>query len=585
MADVSSEPDAAATGEAAQAGWRAGMPGLDQSLSEARLAGLLTEVQDRVQEILLGSRSRTDALLEAVLAVSSGLELAATLRQIVQAAITLVDAKYGALGVLGPGGMLTQFVHIGVDDETRELIGPLPTGRGVLGVVIEEAKPLRLDDISRHPMSVGFPPNHPPMRTFLGVPVRARDEVFGRLYLTEKNNGEPFNQDDQVVLQALAGAAGVAIDNARLYEASQRRQQWLEATGEVTAELLAGTDAREALHLIAHRALELTSADYTLIALPANPEMAAQDVTELMVAVCVGLDSAEMTGQLVPVAGSTMGAVFADHLPRNVSALAFDLSAEFGPALALPLGTGEQISGVLLTVRLPGSPVFDEQELNLVSTFADQAALALQRAETQLAQRELEVLADRDRIARDLHDHVIQRLFAIGLGLQSTHRREKSPQQAARLDDHIDQLHEVIQEIRTAIFDLQAGPAETPQLRAALHELITEITADSPIRTTVRMSGPLDVVPVPLAQHAQAVVREAVSNAVRHSHGREVVITVSVADDLVIDVSDDGIGLPETVAKSGLHNLAQRAADCGGRCTVTRSASGGTTLIWSAPLP
>ncbi|MEP6561831.1 MAG: GAF domain-containing sensor histidine kinase [Nakamurella sp.] len=558
---------------------------MDQSLSEARLAGLLTEVQQRVQEILVDSRGRTEALLEAVLAVSSGLELDATLRQIVQAAITLVDAKYGALGVLGPGGMLTQFVHIGIDDDMRKLIGPLPTGHGVLGVVIEEAKPLRLEDISAHPMSIGFPANHPPMRTFLGVPVRARDEVFGRLYLTEKNNGEAFNHDDEIVLQALAGAAGVAIDNARLYEAARRRQHWLEATGEVTAELLAGTDAREALHLIAHRALELTQADYTLIALPADPASAPQDVTELIVAVCVGLASDQMTGQLVPITGSTMGAVFADHLPRNVAQLAFGLSAESGPALALPLGGGESISGVLLTVRLPGSQGFDEQELQLVSTFADQAALALQRAQTQLAQRQLEVLADRDRIGRDLHDHVIQRLFAIGLGLQRTHRREKSAQQAARLDDHIDQLHEVIQEIRTAIFDLQAGPAETPQLRTALHRLITELTAESPMRTTARISGPLDILPATLAQHAQAVVREAVSNAVRHSQGSEVVITVSVADDLVIDVSDDGIGVPDTVARSGLHNLAQRAADSGGSFTVARRSGGGTKIVWSAPLP
>ncbi|MET0863003.1 MAG: GAF domain-containing protein [Nakamurella sp.] len=558
---------------------------MDQSLSESRLAELLTEVQGRVQDILAGSRARTDALLEAVLAVSSGLELDATLRQIVQAAITLVDAKYGALGVLGPGGMLSQFVHIGINDETRKQIGPLPTGHGVLGVVIEQAKPLRLEDLSQHPMSVGFPPNHPPMRTFLGVPVRARDEVFGRLYLTEKNNGEDFNADDEIVVQALAGAAGVAIDNARLYEAARRRQHWLEATGEVTAELLAGTDAREALHLIAHRALELTRADFTLIALPADPDMAPEQVSELMVAVCVGLDSAEMTGQLVPVAGSTMGAVYADHLPRNVSHLAFGLAEQFGPALAMPLGSGESISGVLLTVRLAGSAMFDEQELQLVSTFADQAALALQRAETQLAQRELEVLADRERIARDLHDHVIQRLFAIGLGLQSTHRREKSPQQAVRLDDHIDQLHEVIQEIRTAIFDLQAGPPQTPQVRATLHELITELTGESPMRTTVRMSGPLDILPAGLVQHAQAVVREAVSNAVRHSRGREVIITVSVGDDLVIDVSDDGIGVPDTVARSGLHNLAQRAAESGGNFTVARRAEGGSKLVWSAPLP
>lgn len=565
--------------------WRQGLPHVGESVSQDRLGELLVEVQDRVESIVAGTRERMDALLDAVLAVSLGLDLGTTLRQIVQAAIDLVDARYGALGVLGEGGMLSQFVHVGIDDPTRELIGPLPTGHGVLGVVIEENKPLRLEDLSQHPMSIGFPPHHPPMRTFLGVPVRARDETFGRLYLTEKNGGKEFTRDDEVVVQALAGAAGVAIDNARLYEAARSRQAWLEATAEVTAELLGGTDPDEALHLIARHARELTGADHTIIALPDDPAAGAERSTMLTIAVSVGLDSNQIIGRRIPVSGSTMGAVFTDHLPRNVRKLDFDLTDEFGPALVLPLGGGENLSGVLLTVRLPGSPGFNEHELQLVSTFADQAALALQRAETQLAQRELEVLADRDRIARDLHDHVIQRLFAIGLGMQSTHRREKSPQQAARLNDHIDQLHDVIQEIRTAIFDLQTDPADTPRLRSVLHEIITELTADVPLRTVVRMSGPLDVLPAELAHDAQAVVREAVSNAVRHAKAADLTVTVSVEDDLVIDVTDNGVGVPDTIARSGLHNLSQRAADAGGSCTVTRPAEGGTRLVWTAPLP
>ncbi len=565
--------------------WRQGLPHVGESLSQDRLGELLVEVQDRVESIVAGTRERMDALLDAVLAVSLGLDLDTTLRQIVQAAIDLVDARYGALGVLGEGGMLSQFVNVGIDDPTRELIGPLPTGHGVLGVVIEENKPLRLEDLSQHPMSIGFPPYHPPMRTFLGVPVRARDETFGRLYLTEKNGGKEFTRDDEVVVQALAGAAGVAIDNARLYEAARSRQAWLEATAEVTAELLGGTDPDEALHLIARHARELTRADHTIIALPDDPAAGAERTTMLTIAVSVGLDSNQIIGRRIPVSGSTMGAVFTDHLPRNVRKLDFDLTDEFGPALVLPLGGGENLSGVLLTVRVPGSPGFNEHELQLVSTFADQAALALQRAETQLAQRELEVLADRDRIARDLHDHVIQRLFAIGLGMQSTHRREKSPQQAARLNDHIDQLHDVIQEIRTAIFDLQTDPADTPRLRSVLHEIITELTADVPLRTVVRMSGPLDVLPAELAHDAQAVVREAVSNAVRHAKAADLTVTVSVEDDLVIDVTDNGVGVPDTIARSGLHNLSQRAADAGGSCTVTRPAEGGTRLVWTAPLP
>jgi signal transduction histidine kinase len=427
------------------------------------------------------------------------------------------------------------------------------------------------------------------MRTFLGVPIRARGEVFGRLYLTEKNSGPGFTQDDEVVVQALAGAAGIAVDNARLYEEARRRQRWLEATGEVTAELLGASDPTEVLRLIANRARELTGADYTLIAVPHDPatEVPPSEIAELTVAVCAGLDADTVTGRKIPIVGSTSGAVFADHVPRSVPSLAFGLAdgvgVEFGPALALPLGAGESISGVLLAVRAPGSAGFDEHQLQVVSLFADQAALALQRAESQSARQELEVLADRDRIARDLHDHVIQRLFAIGLAMQGTHRRATSPAVAGRLAEHIDQLHNVIQDIRTAIFDLHAGPSHTPRLRTTLHEAITELTADASLRTAVRMSGPVDVVPTHLAEHAVAVVREAVSNAVRHAHAHELVVTISVDDNLVIDVTDNGVGIPDTVARSGLHN--QRAADTGGSWALERPEDGGTRLLWTAPLP
>ncbi len=567
------------------AAWRAERQSVGETLSQTRLRELLTEVQERIEDIVGNTRDRMDALLDAVMAVSSGLELDATLRQIVQAAIELVDARYGALGVLGEGGMLSQFVHVGIDDTTRDLIGPLPTGHGVLGVVIEDNKPLRLEDLSQHPQSVGFPANHPPMSTFLGVPVRARGDVFGRLYLTEKKTGLGFTDEDEIVVHALAGAAGIAIDNARLYEDARRRQLWLEATGEVTAKLLGGSDTDEALNLIASRALELTGADCTLIALPRDPEAALEDISELTVAMCVGVGADAINGTTIPILGSTTGSVFVDHVPRNVPGLAFDIAEQFGPALALPLGNDESIAGVLLTVRTAGSAPFDEHELQLVSTFADQAALALQRAENQSARRELEVLADRDRIARDLHDHVIQRLFAIGLAMQGTHRRAKSPILAARLTEHLDQLHDVIQEIRTAIFDLQAGPAETAHLRATLHDVINELTADTPLRTTVRMSGPLDVIPPELAQHVVAVVREAVSNVVRHAAASELMVTVSVDDDVVIDVSDNGRGMPDTTARSGLHNLSRRAAESSGSCTITPREHGGTRVLWSAPLP
>lgn len=566
-----------------------GRAAVSETLSQLRLRALLVEVQERVGEII-ESRDQLDGLLEAVVAVSSGLDLDQTLRRIVEAAMALVDARYGALGVLGADGRLVEFVNSGIDDATRERIGDLPTGRGVLGVVIDEAKPLRLDELSQHPSSVGFPANHPPMRTFLGVPVHARGHVFGRLYLTEKHNGQRFTEDDEVVLQALAGAAGIAIDNARLYEEARRRQRWLEASGEVTAGLLSGIDVDDALRLIANRALELTAADYTLIALHDDPDVDPGEVGELTVRVCAGLQPDTVTGRAIPVAGSTSGEVFRDQVPRAVPDLAYDvadgLDVEFGPALALPMGNADAIAGVLLTVRAPGSPAFDEAQMQIVSSFADQAALALRHAQAQTATRELEVLADRDRIARDLHDHVIQRLFAVGLAMQSTHRRAKNPVVAQRLGEHIDQLHEVIQDIRTAIFDLQNAAIERRGLRTTLHETITELTQDSAVRTTVRMAGSLDELPVGLAEDVEAVVREAVSNAVRHSRGDELGVIVCAEEaELTVEVTDNGAGIPEVpTRRGGLLNLDKRASDHGGCLTVERPATGGTRLLWAVPV-
>lgn len=579
--------------ESAAAEWKdasaATTSGAPRTLSQTRRPQSPDGVNERIEDMLDSDRSRMGALLEAVLAVSAGLELDATLRQIVHAATDLVGAQYGALGVLGEKGMLSEFVYTGINDATRDLIGPLPTGHGVLGVVIEEAKPLRLAQLSGHPAAVGFPAHHPTMNTFLGVPVRARGETFGRLYLTEKHNGQPFTDDDEVVVHALAAAAGVAIDNAQLYEDVRRRQRWLEASAEITVELLDGTDPVEALRLIAGRAMELTAADYTLIALPDDANESPATSTELTVAVCVGMGADNITGRKIPVSGSTTGAVFTDHVPRNVDKLALELAEglgiEFGPALALPLGTGQVTSGVLLAVRATGSTTFDEHQLQVAALFADQAALALQYTQSQKARRELEMLADRDRIARDLHDHVIQRLFAIGLAMQNTHRRSKSPEIAERLTENIDQLQEVIQDIRAAIFDLHTEPADTPKLRAVLGKAISELTEEAPLRTVTRMTGPLEVVPARLAQHAEAVVREAVSNAVRHAHARQVTITISVDDNLTIDVADDGIGIPATPARSGLRNLSHRASESGGTCAVEQNPGGGTHVVWSAPLP
>ena len=562
---------------------------LRETLSQLRLRELLREVQDRVEQ-LVGARDQMDGLLDAMLSVASGLELDATLRRIVHAAVKLVNCRYGALGVLNPDREgFANLVYEGIDEQTRERIGDLPAGRGLLGLLIRHPEPIRLDELSRHPDSSGFPAHHPPMRSFLGVPVRARDEVFGNLYLTEKKGGQPFTEDDEVVVRALAGAAGIAVENARLYEESQLRQRWQEATSEIRAELLGATDPTDVLHVIANRALALTGADYTFLAQPDDPELPAEEVTGLVISVCGGWDSEAMAGREIPVEGSTCGAAFTDAQPRRVQRLRYGPTAalpeERGPALVLPLrASADTVLGVLAAVRKEGEDPFGADQVPFAAAFADQAALALQLANDQHRLNELRVLSDRDRIARDLHDHVIQRLFALGLALQSTHQRARSPEIQQRLADLVGDVQSIVADIRTAIFDLHGGLRGTTQLRKRLQDVIADLTDDTDLRTTVRISGPVGVVSPALGEHAEAVLREALSNAVRHAQASTVVVTISVADHLAVEVVDDGIGIPDTVAHSGLHNLRERATEAGGTFNVARNDQGGTRLFWSAPL-
>jgi signal transduction histidine kinase len=554
--------------------------------SQLRPRELLREAQDRVEQ-LVDARDKMDGLLEAMIAVGSGIELDATLRRIVHATIELVDCRYGALGVLNPDREgLAEFVYEGIDEETRREIGDLPTGHGLLGLLIQQPKPLRLDDLSQHPASAGFPAAHPPMNSFLGVPVRVRNEVFGNLYLTEKKGGQPFTDDDEVVVLALAAAAGIAVENARLYEESRLRQRWQEATSEIRAELLGAADAIDVLHLIANRALALTGADYTFLAQPDDPELPAADVTSLVITVCAGLDVDDLTGRAIPVEGSSCGAVFRDAYPRHVSSLNYDLSAElFGPALVLPLRvSADTVSGVLVALRAVGKDFFEASQLPLVAAFAEEAALALQLADDKQQLNEMRVLGDRDRIARDLHDHVIQRLFAHGLALQSTHQRTRSPEIQMRLADMVEDVQSIVVEIRTAIFDLHGGLQGSSQLRKGMQDIIAELTGETSLRTTIRMSGPIGVVSPGLGEHAEAVLREALSNAIRHAHAATVAISISVGDDLTIEVIDDGVGIPDTIARSGLHNLRGRAEEVGGMFSVAQADGGGTRLFWSAPV-
>ncbi|OZG29544.1 histidine kinase [Williamsia sp. 1138] len=560
----------------------------DRDVRESRLSELLEEAQDRVEQIT-EARAHTDGLIKAMLVVTADLDLESTLRSIVTSAVTLVDAQYGALGVRGAGHDLSAFIHQGIDDETRLKIGPLPTGRGVLGLLIDQPKLVRLDDLSQHPDSVGFPPHHPPMTTFLGTPIRVRNEIFGNLYLTQKNGGASFTEDDELVIQALASAAAIAIDNARLYKESQTRLAWIEATRDIRTELLSGADIASVLSMIARRALVLTDADVVFIAQPDNPQTPVEHVHQLVISVAEGEDAAELLDRTVPIEGSTSGAAFVHrtaYVRDNLEYAPTGSYAEhFGPALVVPLSTAETISGVLVTVRRSGRHSFTDELLGMVSNFADQGALALAMAEAIRRKRELEVFADRDRIARDLHDHVIQRIFAAGLSLQGTLQRTQSPELRGRLTETVNNLQDIVQEIRTTIFDLQSDDSSSLNLRQGVHEIVDQQLGEAPIKAYVRMSGPLSAVEPVLAEHVLAVVRECVSNVVRHAHARTLTLSIAVGDEVVVDVVDDGVGLPVEISPSGLANLRRRARDLGGDVTLSAGESGvGLSVRWVVPL-
>ncbi|MFL6141462.1 MAG: GAF domain-containing protein [Labedaea sp.] len=557
------------------------------SLAGLRLDELLSEVQDRLTEIA-ATRDRMQGLLDAVLAVGAGLELESTLLRIIQTAVELVDARYGALGVLNDDGGLARFVHVGIDPEVRARMGHLPTGKGLLGLLIERPVPIRLADLAEHPASVGFPPGHPPMRSFLGVPIRVRDAVFGNLYLAEKTTAAEFTADDEVVLQALAAAAGVAVENARLFEETRMRERWQRASAEVNATLLGGASGDEAMRLIVARVRELSASHCVLIML-----VGGEQGSRLVVRAAAGESCEDLVGSTIAGTESALAGVVAAGTPALIADLAGvpdGLSigtGAYGPALAVPLGAAGRVSGVLLALRRKGGTPFDEERVSLLTSFADQTALALELADKQRAQRQLDLLADRDRIANDLHDHVIQRLFATGMRLQGGLRRITDPEARRRVATSVQDLDQTVQEIRTTIFDLHTSEDSSGvSLRRRLLDTVAELAADNAVSPSVRIDGAVDtlVQDQQVVEHAVAVLREAVSNALRHAEANEIVVTVEAGDNLIIDVADDGIGIPAGTARSGLLNIERRAAKCGGTATVGPGPHGGTRVTWRAPL-
>jgi signal transduction histidine kinase len=559
----------------------------DSAFAALGRPSLVTSIHTQLEE-LLTARDQMERLLRVIVGLASDLDLDATLYRIVTAAMELTGAGYGAVGVLGADGTLMSFLHCGMDEATSARIGHLPVGKGVLGVLLDQPQPLRLDDLSTHPAAVGFPEHHPPMRALLGVPITIRQNVFGSLYLTEPTAREAFTESDEVVARALASAAAVAIDNARLYERSRATATWMQASRLMTAALTDADPEVQPLRLIAERACELAGAEQAIVLVPVVSDEAADEVDRLVVSTAVGLWAQEVLGQEVPVDGSTTGEVYRTGVPLITEAFHHPIAAftDVGqrPAIVMPLRAQQSVLGVLVVARNDRQTPFDASHLDLMSDFADHAAVAITLSESRERAREGTIIADRDRIAHDLHDHVIQRLFAVGMHLQGSIARSRSPEITQRLTCDVDDLQTTIEEIRTTIFALHSSPGVIG-FRQQVQNAIAELTDDRAIQTTVRMSGPLSAVGTDLAEQATPVIVEAVSNAVRHSGAEHLTVQIDVADELRIDVTDDGCGIDLANGRhSGLANLVRRAELADGSCVIVDAPGGGTHIQWTAPL-
>ncbi|MFB7845192.1 GAF domain-containing protein [Microbacterium sp. NPDC056052] len=523
-------------------------------------------------EHVFSAQGRLRSLLGATRAVSEDLDLDTVLRRIVEAAIELVGARYGALGVIDEDGLLERFIHQGMSSEVIRDIGAPPEGHGLLGAVIELGESIRIPRIADDARSVGFPENHPAMDAFLGVPIRIRDQTYGNLYLTNPDKKD-FSDDDQEIIEALATTAGVAIENARLFAETRRRERLGTALSEVTAALLSPVGG-DSLRIVADAIVTVVPVELVAIITPDEDERLRIDIAR-------GADAGAIEEAHYPAASALAaramaeGQVIVDQLPEPVDAVV----RPFGHTVAAPLVVSGDAVGALCVSR--GRSAYTRTELDTISDFASQAGLAISLAHAREQRQRLEIIEDRSRIARDLHDSVIQRLFATALGLQAL--ASAHPAQADALERHIEELDATITDIRTAIFALRSHGTSETGLRGRLLELVSAMTP----MPRITFAGPVDLaVTEELADDLIAVVRESLANVVRHARASWSSVAVLVSEtEVVVTVEDDGIGLPVQITRSGTANLAERASLRDGVYALEPRHGGGTRARWSVPLP
>lgn len=527
------------------------------------------------------TRASAEPLLDAIIAVAGNLDLHATLERITAAAARLADARYAALGVLDDeGGALSEFITVGLTPAQTRAIGALPRGHGILGQLISSARPLRLHDLTRHPASYGFPANHPSMSSFLGVPVKTGTRVFGNLYLTEKRGGGDFSDEDERAVVALAITAGIAIENASLYHDITTREHWLSATAQMQQAALLNAAPGDSLFVVAETARAALGAQVGLIVLE-------QDDGSLGIEAISGTDTDTIRSPL-PRQGALVDVIDRGATVSLSEGVAVPGLEELDRAVLVPFVGAAGASGALVVGnRDHAGAVVDRVVLEGLAGYAAQASLIMDKLQARDDRAMLALQSDRDRIARDLHDVVIQRLFATGMSLQAVQRLEPGPEVGRRVASAVQDLDDTIRQIRGAIFELAHESGMNTGLRARIHHVVTAARDSLGFRPLLTIDGPMDgMVPDALRAHVIAVLIEALSNAARHAQASEVRVRVALRPgrDLTIEVVDDGVGLGALTRSSGLANMQERAIGLGGSCQVGAAEPGGTRVRWQVPL-
>jgi len=548
------------------------------------LIDLVGEILSRA-ETPAAARDQLARLVAASQAISSDLELPTALHNVVQVACDLASASYGAIGVISPDGMLEEFIHVGMSDGIVAQLGAPPSGHGLLGSVIAEARPIRLEHLSRDERSVGFPHGHPPMESFLGVPVRIGGIVYGNLYLTGSARGH-FDDVDEKIILTLATMAGTAIANARLYEEAHLGQRWLAASEEINQRLLSGDLGETDVAPIADLILSLADASFVGLVLPSDEPDA--------------LPFAQKFGPLADATGTVADDEIAalparvrralelkDDRPAAFHDIEIWASALIGSTMVIPWGDIEATrEGALVITRDAHGHPYTVAERRMAKRFARSVAIARELAMARNNREHVALTEERDRIARDLHDHVIQSLFAVGLGLQSIVGSATS-QVAARISAQVDAIDVTIRQIRQTIFQLGTTPSATTwSQKKRFNQLVREILEGEGIDSSLDFRGPVDtLIDSELGDEVSAVLREALSNVVRHADATRVDITIAVsATEVRVVVTDNGRGLGEVGKRSGLNNLDHRALARGGRFATAARAPSGTTIDWAVPV-